>query len=159
MIYGNCFDIYNVKVNIFLNLPNLIHKCCTRRGSSGSPILNLKNKIIGIHKESIDKNNIGSFLNYSIKDFIKINVGNNLYQKFLSFAKIGDKEKFLEIYRHILSLQKNININYKDENGYTALHYACDEGNLKIVEILINAHCDINIKNNNNNKHLYIFQP
>ena len=94
-------------------------------------------------------------MNDSIKDFIKINEDIYLYQKLLKLAKSGDKKKFLEI----LSIQKNININYKDENGYTALHYACDEGNLKIVEILINAHCDINIKNNNNNKHLYIFQP
>ena len=37
-----------------------------------------------------------------------------------------------------------------------ALHYACDEGNLKIVEILINAHCDTNIKNNNKQTPLYL---
>jgi len=52
---------------------NFFHKCSTVYGSSGSPILNLNNKIIGIHKESKgnSNNNIGEFLNYPIKDFIK----------------------------------------------------------------------------------------
>ena len=50
------------------------HTCCTRAGSSGSPILNLKNKLIGIHKQAKkDKEyNIGTFLNFPIKDFIQI---------------------------------------------------------------------------------------
>ena len=30
---------------------NFNHKCSTRGGSSGSPILNINNKLIGIHKE------------------------------------------------------------------------------------------------------------
>ena len=64
-------------------------------------------------------------------------------------AKRGDREKFLEIFGQILSLDKNNrDINYKDENGYSALHYACEEGNLKIVEILIDTHCNPNILNN-----------
>ena len=73
----------------------------------------------------------------------------NMYRKLLLFAKRGDKEKFLEIYGFILNSQKeNMDKNYKDENGFTALHYACDEGNLKIVEVLIEAKYDPNIKNN-----------
>ena len=72
----------------------------------------------------------------------------NIYRKLLLYAKRGDREKFLEIYRQILSLEKNIiNLNYKDENGNTALHYACDEGNLKIVEILLDANCETDNKN------------
>ena len=80
----------------------------------------------------------------------------NMYRKLLMLAKRGDREKFLEIYRQILSIQKNINVNYKDENGYTALHYACDEGNLKIVEIILDADCDTNIKNINKQTPLYL---
>ena len=38
-------------------------------GSSGSPILNLNNKVIGIHQDNFNK---GTFLNYPIKEFIKI---------------------------------------------------------------------------------------
>ena len=36
------------------------------------------------------------------------------------------------------------------------MHYACDEGNLKIVEILLNANCNINIKNNLNKTPLHL---
>ena len=69
------------------------HLCCTDKGSSGSPILNINNnKIIGIHKESSSKDNRGTFLNYAIQDFInknnkinndikEINIVNNLKNK------------------------------------------------------------------------------
>ena len=79
------------------------HRCSTRDGSSGSPILNKKNKLIGLHKEGKDKLNFnkGTFLNYPIKEFIqkhnnknnknlnekdnkgillKNNIGNNKYE-------------------------------------------------------------------------------
>ena len=36
---------------------NFIHKCSTEGGSSGSPILNINNKLIGIHKEGNYNNN------------------------------------------------------------------------------------------------------
>ena len=72
----------------------------------------------------------------------------NLYKNLLLLAKKGDREKFLEILEQIFSLPNNlVNINYQDENGFTALHYSCDEGNLKIVEILLKANCETNIKN------------
>ena len=54
---------------------NFKHYCSTEYGSSGSPILNIyNNKIIGIHKQSSINNNynIGSFLYYSVKEFIII---------------------------------------------------------------------------------------
>ena len=61
------FDIYEDKKY------NFNHKCSTEGGSSGSPILNLKNKLIGIHKETDNNNkNKGTFLNFPIKEFIKI---------------------------------------------------------------------------------------
>ena len=53
---------------------NFYHKCCTKEGSSGSPVLNLNNKLVGIHKERNkgyeNRYNIGLFLNYPIKKFI-----------------------------------------------------------------------------------------
>ena len=59
------------------NKYDFIHKCFTSPGSAGSPILNLKNKIIGLHQGStmnkLNKFNIGLFLNYPIKEFIQIN--------------------------------------------------------------------------------------
>ena len=66
---------YGVIETIFVDKRfNFSHKCCTRGGSSGSPILNLKNKIIGIHKKSYsNKYNKGTFINYPIKEFIQQN--------------------------------------------------------------------------------------
>ena len=56
------------------------HYCTTYKGSSGSPILDLsENKIIGIHKGTKDKYNLGTFINYPINEFIKENnMDNNL---------------------------------------------------------------------------------
>ena len=67
--YGILNEIYEDKKY------NFNHKCSTRGGSSGSPILNINNKLIGIHKEGNTnlRNNIGAFLNYPIKEFIKLN--------------------------------------------------------------------------------------
>ena len=52
---------------------DFIHRCSTKGGSSGSPILKLdSNKIVGIHKEGTDKKfNRGTFLNFPIKEFIE----------------------------------------------------------------------------------------
>ena len=65
---------------------NFRHKCCTERGSSGSPILNINNKVIGIHKRGHDKGineyNEGTFLNYVIKDFIKKEILKNFNKKY-----------------------------------------------------------------------------
>ena len=60
---------------------NFNHICSTEEGSSGSPIINLiNNKVIGIQKESNNKNsyNVGLFLNYAIEDFI-----NNINNKYI----------------------------------------------------------------------------
>ena len=55
------------------------HKCCTTDGSAGSPILNINNnKVIGIHHSAKMHCNYGqgTFLNYPINDFIKMNKRN-----------------------------------------------------------------------------------
>ena len=52
---------------------NFNHLCSTKKGSSGSPILNISNnKVFGIHKKSSVKSNFnkGTFLNIPIKEFI-----------------------------------------------------------------------------------------
>ena len=60
-------DLYEDKIY------NFNHKCCTKSGSAGSPILNIKNnKIIGIHRGGFNNNlNNGTFLSYPIKEFIQ----------------------------------------------------------------------------------------
>ena len=68
--YGLLYAIYEDKKY------NFNHLCSTRGGSSGSPILNINNKIIGIHKEDTEYTeqfNQGTFLNYPIKEFIELN--------------------------------------------------------------------------------------
>ena len=59
------------------------HLCYTEKGSSGSPIINLKkNKVIGIHKEATNNNyNKGLFLNYPIKEFINKYKNNNIIKE------------------------------------------------------------------------------
>ena len=49
------------------------------------------------------------------------------------------RKNFYSFFRKLFKKKFLININNQDEKGNTALHYACDEGNLKIVEILLNA--------------------
>ena len=58
------------------------HKCCTKGGSSGSPILNINNnKVIGVLSEGFSKFNKGIFLNEPIKEFIKLNFDNEFLLK------------------------------------------------------------------------------
>ena len=66
------------------------HLCSTKSGSSGSPILNTKNKVIGVHRGAVSKKNenLGSFLNYPIKEFIR----NNFKSKVSNIYKSFDKE-------------------------------------------------------------------
>ena len=60
-----------------INKNNFEHLCNTKDGSSGGPILLLKTcKVIGIHWGSNHLNfNFGTLIKYSIKEFIKNNIG------------------------------------------------------------------------------------
>ena len=92
----------------------------------------------------------------SITELSDNNNMERIYHNFLLLAKKGDKEKFLKICNQISPGQNKAELNYKDDKGYTALHHACEEGNLKIVEILLKANCDPNIKNNINQTPLHL---
>ena len=82
--YGILDNIYEDKKY------NFNHKCSTEGGSSGSPILNINNKLIGIHKEGIyNKYNKGTFLNYPIKEYIQLYCKNNLLQEFNTKYKLN----------------------------------------------------------------------
>ena len=87
---------------------------------------------------------------------IKINE-NELYDNFLNLSRNPDLDKFTEIYNKILKLPKeSININYQDKKGYTALHYSCEQGNKKIVELLLKGKSDVNIKTKENKTPLHL---
>ena len=120
--------------------------------------INNINVNINYNKTPKKKNNIKinessfSINNDNVMNNLNINGNNiNLNRELLIYSKKGYKEKVLEIIS-----QDNLDINYQNENGWTALHYACDEGNLKIVEILIKAHSNINIRNNDKKTPLHI---
>ena len=88
---------YGVLLDIFEDGKyNFCHRCSTRGGSSGSPILNLNNKVIGIHKECTNKYNKGTFLDYPIKDFIKKNYSNNNFKKEKAKNDINSKVNKLQ---------------------------------------------------------------
>ena len=110
------------------------HKCSTKGGSSGSPILTLKNKVVGLHTGGNRVNNLGTFLNEPIKDFIKeynYNKQNNIIKynskweeknngllklcllKEISF-KLNDDDikKLPKFVSSIMRSLKNINIKY-----------------------------------------------
>ena len=49
------------------------HRCCTDKGSSGSPILNLSNnKLIGLHKGGGKNYNFGTFLKIPIQEYFSM---------------------------------------------------------------------------------------
>ena len=113
---------------------------------SANPFMMNSSKEQSINKNVKESNNISI-------DITENNSNNEkdypLYVKLLNLAKKGDRELFLEALEKILSLPNNSgDINFKDENGLSSLHYACDEGNLKIVQILIKANCNCNIRTN-----------
>ena len=81
------------------------------------------------------------------KNINSIELLNNLIYN----AKKGDKESLLNTLEKLIN--KGININYRDENGFSVLHYAVDEGNFKICEILIKTNLiDVNLKSLNEGK-------
>ena len=116
---------------------NFLHLCSTKNGSSGSPIINLKNKkVIGIHKETTNKNhnyNIGLFLNYPIKDFIQ----NEFFLKQLNNKyKLNIKDNKIDI----LNL-KNYNLGNEGLKELIQLNFK----NLKELHLNNNNISDIKI--------------
>ena len=115
--YGTLETILNEKKYYFY------HKCSTKGGSSGSPILNLDNKIIGIHRQGFNNNNNdnnkGTFLNFPIKEFIELNypdynlrLFNNKYGKYYELINdlSNDKIKIIsnigdEAFKHFCELK------------------------------------------------------
>ena len=172
----NPFSTKNVnKINMFAKESGkIISKFQYNFNNTDKNLLRYKQKLINnIHNDSYSLLNIFDNNNPNTNDSINIlnlkeELNNSsqisektrelIYKKLLLYVKISDNKNFFNIFHHILSLQKKsyININHQDKNGYTALHYACDEGNLKIVEVLLNANCNPNIKNNLNQTPIHL---
>ena len=118
---------------------NFRHLCCTNNGSSGSPIINLRNnKVIGIHKEADYKNNYnkGLFLNYPIKDFINEYIKNEIKELNIIFnLKLKDDDNLEKLKLSFKSL-RNKDIEYLSKFYIS---------NLKILNLSYNLISDINV--------------
>jgi len=84
-----------------------VHKCNTKNGSSGSPILTMDNKLIGIHNEKTNENwNQGTFLYNALKEFIE--KYSLYYEEHNKFYRRDNKllKKFRRTYNifHVLGL-------------------------------------------------------
>lgn len=103
------------------------------------------------NKQDVTEGNGGKGQNYqAVNPVIE-----STQRKLLISAKKGDRDTFLESLEIILSNPKG-DINFKDDSGWTALHHACDEGNLKIVDILINTNANVNCRTNNKKTPLHL---
>ena len=92
----------------------MLHMCSTDSGSSGSPILNLKNnRVIGLHIGNYDESsNIGIFLRKPIFDFIQSNIN-----YFNNYTNIGSILSFRSIKSNeIPSIQSSNEFNYLDRS-------------------------------------------
>ena len=92
----------------------LNHTCNTKYGSSGSPILALNNKVIGLQTGGTKKDKKGTFLNYPIKDFIKEFFNKNDDKGFID-------KKINEIFLKEINNKFKLNIKNFDITKYNQL--------------------------------------
>ena len=160
--YGILNNIYEDKKY------NFNHKCCTKCGSSGAPILNINNKLIGIHKEGYNnKYNTGLFLNYPIKHFLELYYNelslkqfNKKYNSNIKNTKITELElNYLgnEVLRDICKINFKeliklnlISNNFSDIKGLKEIK----SEKLQILNLINNNIKDINILDKVNFKNL-----
>ena len=149
---------------------NIIHKCNTREGSSGSPILNLNNKLIGIHKggKKISDCNRGTLLNYPIKDFIVKNK-NKINNKNIGNYKIIDPTIEINsinkqnIVKNIQTTEENIYYNLNNINNNPSFNYFIqNNNNLHLNELNIPKYGTYSLQENNklktNNNNYFPFK-
>ena len=84
---------YGILDKIFIDKNySFVHKCNTRFGSAGCPILDVyTNKVLGIHCSGNKQFNKGLFLNYPIKEFIKQYCNDYLLKNFNIKYKVNIK--------------------------------------------------------------------
>ena len=147
---------YGVLKEIYKNKEyNFKHLCCTKEGSSGSPIINLNNnKVFGIHRGAgnIGDYNIGLFLNYAIRDIINKNELNTRYNlniknyENLEKLDLSSKEiSYIEILDKIrLDNLKELNLN-DNQISDIAVFEKITFDKLEILNLSENQITDINV--------------
>ena len=130
---GDLSVSYGIIEGIFENENyNFQHKCSTKRGSSGSPILNIgNNKVLGLHKKGGNNYNMGAFLNYAIKEFIQSNCF--IYKNENSF-----EYKINQIFLNEINKKFNLDIkNIRIENSKLLMEKYLDVDGFKELKELI----------------------
>ncbi len=133
-----------------INENKIIHKCNTDSGSSGSPILLLKNnKVIGVHYGSPKHNknfNFGTLLKKPLLEYIKENIKLNNENKKLNLIKVEINIKEEDINKEIRII--NSFEEHKRKGGYVGFIKEKDYY-LYENEKEIKDNCKIRINNNN----------
>ena len=88
------------------------------------------------------------------KEYKVLQLTDNLgFTILIKVASLNSYEDCLEIIDIIINkftkFEFLLYINQKNIRGFTALHYACYNGNIKLIKLLVNNGADINIVNNN----------
>jgi hypothetical protein len=99
------------------------HKCNTKTGSSGCPIINLSNfKVIGIHKgtRKLSKCNFGTLLREPL----------NLFKKNFTISKEDDLNEITLIYE----IQNDDEI-YRRDQGFQAFKYIIEDNEVKVTKV------------------------
>ena len=148
------------------NQNNIIHKCKTSNGSSGSPILNLStNKVIGIHKSFFNNKeskedcyNLGTLLKYPLK---KMQENNNL-EKNEQKPIITKRKMYRKISKPDIKLQtpKNINkieVNIENEKPHVKNTNLNNIYNHEPLKIFINNDNSKNATNTFKNENFIFF--
>ena len=137
-----------------INKYNIIHKCSTDNGSSGSPILNLKNnKVIGIHKGTPDYTkdfNYGTLLKYPLNDFINQNKTKNIIigEIYIDEYHINKNIQIINSFENVK--RKNKWEDSKDEHKKKNEKEIKENIEIKINEKKLNLHIIINLKKKEN---------
>lgn len=66
----------------------------------------------------------------------------------------GDREQFISLVDEYL--KDSNDLNFYDDKGWTCLHHASHEGNIKIVRLLIGFNCNINVRNKRKRTALHV---
>ena len=115
----------------------------------------MNNKVVEDYLNKLNKGDIKGCLYYiRKKEYIVLQLADQLgftiLHKLANLNLFEESLSILDIIINDLTKFEFISfINQKNKSGFTALHYACYNGNIKLIKLLINYGADINAVNNN----------
>ena len=170
---SNISDQVNNKQFTIRITPNLVKKCWSSISGGPKPEIKEENsnnekydikkrfnyKILSQNYKNGDKKDISLFNTMIINDpnLDEVFIKNKNYRddQNNSNLHIAVKNNSIELVKYFLD--KNYNLNDINKYGQTALHIACEQGNEKIIDLLLEKGADINIKDNKGRKPYDLF--